>query len=275
VTGCDSEIRFGRMTGRLESVRWGGAEAVSGPLMPNFWRVPTDADVGYGFRARTAAWRLASKGYKVTEVRAGRRGAAVEIATDLAFPAGETTGRIVYTVRGDGSVEADYTLTPQGDLPEIPRIGLQMRVPARLGTVRWFGRGPHESYRDRKAGAAVGLWSLPAADMVFPFVRPQENGNRTDVRWFSLTDGNGEGLTVRGHAPLNFSVWPFSQDDLDAAWHPMELPPRDFLTVNIDLEHTGIGGDDSWGARPHAKYTILPQGTFRLGFRIDREGSGS
>jgi len=266
----DAEVRFGRLTGLLESVRYGGAEVLAGPLVPDFWRVPTDADVGNGFRARTGIWRKATRERVLRDMHVDRRGGSVEIAADLAFPAGETTGRIVSTVHGDGSVSIDYTLTPKGDLPEIPRIGLTAGVPARFGRVRWFGRGPHENYRDRKAGAAVGLWDLPAEEMVFPFVRPQENGNRSDVRWFSLADAKGAGLTVLGRPILNFSVWPYTQDDLDAAWHPMELPTRDVLTVNIDLEHTGLGGDDSWGARPHAKYTIMPDRVFRLRFRIQR-----
>ncbi|MEK7474866.1 MAG: glycoside hydrolase family 2 TIM barrel-domain containing protein [Candidatus Coatesbacteria bacterium] len=270
VTGRDFEARFGRSTGLLESVKYGGVEVLAGPVVPTFWRVPTDADVGNGFRARTAVWRQASKERAVRDVLVGRRGRAAGIVSDLAFPAGETTGRIACTVADDGSVDVDFTLNPRGHLPEIPRVGLEATLPASLGRVRWFGRGPHENYRDRKAGASVGLWDLSADEMVFPFVRPQENGNRTDVRWCSFADARGAGLSVHASTLLNFSVWPYTQDDLDAAWHPMELPRRENLTVRFDLEHTGLGGDDSWGARPHEKYTLRPDRPFRFRIRLQR-----
>jgi beta-galactosidase len=161
-------------------------------------------------------------------------------------------------------------LNPRGgNLPEIPRVGMTTAVVGRLSNVRWFGRGPHENYSDRKAGAPVGLYTLEVGDMNFHLARPQENGYRTDVRWFELS-GRGPGLKVTGDGLLCFSAWPYTMEDLEAAWHPHELPRRTSITVCVDLVQLGLGGDTAWGARPHPEYTSLPNREYRYRFRLSR-----
>jgi beta-galactosidase len=151
----------------------------------------------------------------------------------------------------------DGRLTPgSGPLPELPRFGMQMAVPAALSTMTWLGRGPHENYWDRATGAAVGRYSGKVVDLVHEYVRPQENGNRTDVRWLALTDASGAGILASGLPLLSVSAWPYTMDDLEKAAHTNELPRRDTITLNLDYRQTGVGGDDGWGARPHADYTL-------------------
>jgi beta-galactosidase len=133
---------------------------------------------------------------------------------------------------------------------------MQMAVPAALANVTWFGRGPHENYWDRRTGAAVGRYGGRVEEFVHDYVRPQENGNRTDVRWIALTDGSGAGLLASGLPLLSVSAWPYTMADLEAATHVHELPRRDTVTLNLDYGQTGVGGDDGWGARPHAQYTL-------------------
>ena len=131
----------------------------------------------------------------------------------------------------------------------------------------YLGRGPHENYWDRNTGAAVGLYSGSVEDMIHVYVRPQENGNRTDVRWLTLTDDDGTGLLAVGMPLLSISAWPFSMKDLEQAKHIHELPRRDFITVNLDDKQMGVGGDDSWGARTHPEY-MLPAKPYTYRFRL-------
>jgi len=172
------------------------------------------------------------------------------------------------TVYGSGDIVVDATLTPGGDnLPNLPRFGMQMAMPGRFNTLTWFGRGPHETYRDRKTGAAVGFYSGPVNEHIHTYVRPQENGNKSDARWMALTDRDGVGLIAVGMPTIDVSAWPYTMADLEKARHIHELPQRDTITVNIDYKQMGVGGDDSWGARTHREYT-LPAKTYRYRFRL-------
>jgi beta-galactosidase len=160
---------------------------------------------------------------------------------------------------------------------------MSMRLPPQLDQMTWFGRGPQESYADRKTGAAVDLWSGPVSEQYHPYVRPQETGNKTDVRWVALTDASGVGLMAIGDPLLNVSAWPFAQDDFDfelkppppgrrgggrsqvTMRHTIDLVPRDFITLNLDYGQRGVGGDNSWGAMPHPQYRLEPQ-AYSYGF---------
>jgi beta-galactosidase len=144
-------------------------------------------------------------------------------------------------------------------LRNLPRFGMQMAIPSEFGTMTWYGRGPHETYWDRKTGAAVGHYCGPVEEQIHLYVRPQETGNKTDVRWVSLTNKDGIGLLAVGMPLLSVSAWPFTMQDLENANHIHELPRRENITVNLDYKQMGVGGDDSWGARTHPEYTLPPQ----------------
>ena len=139
-------------------------------------------------------------------------------------------------------------------------------MPAAFDTMAWFGRGPHETYWDRKTGAAVGRYVSKVADLLHPYVRPQENANRTDVRWVTLTNAAGVGLRASGL--LSVSAWPYTMADLEAGRHIHDLPRRDTITVNLDHKQMGVGGDNSWGARPHPEYTLPPNKSYSYTFRL-------
>jgi hypothetical protein len=136
-----------------------------------------------------------------------------------------------------------------------------------IRTMTWHGRGPHESYWDRKSSAAVGVYSGSVLSLIHPYIRPQEAGNRTDVRWAAWTDEKGRGLLVTGQPLLNISVWPFTMRALERAVHTFELHSERNLTLNIDWKQMGVGGDNSWGACPHPEY-ILPPMSYNYSFRI-------
>ena len=213
----------------------------------------------------------------MTSVRAQRLAPqAVRIVAEATLPAAGSTYVTTYTVYGSGDVVVEGSFTPGGELPELPRFGMQMAIPAALGNMTWFGRGPHETYWDRKTGAAVGRYSGKVADLIHDYVRPQENGNRTDVRWVAFTDAGGTGLLAVGDPLLNVSAWPYTMEDLEAATHIPDLPRRDTLTVNLDHQQMGVGGDDGWGARPHPEYTLESKPyQYRFRLRAHEPGMGS
>jgi beta-galactosidase len=262
VSGGGFSVVVGRASGALESFRHGSRELVAGPLVPNFWRVPLDNDIGFlllnDMPKRCAAWKAAGPGRRVTAVRVERLSPqAVRIVAEATLPVGDSRYVTRYTVYGSGDVVVEGSLTPGAPgLPELPRFGMQMAVPAALSTMTWLGRGPHENYQDRATGAAVGRYSGRLEDLIHDYVRPQENGNRTDVRWLALTDASGAGLLASGLPLLSVSAWPYTMEDLERATHTNELPRRDTITLNLDWRQTGVGGDDGWGARPHAEYTL-------------------
>jgi beta-galactosidase/evolved beta-galactosidase subunit alpha len=174
-----------------------------------------------------------------------------------------------YTVQANGEIVIDVTGTPHGDYPAtLPRIGLQLTIPRSFRHVAWHGRGPGESYRDTKQAQRFGLWQARVDDLYTPYVFPQENGNRTDVDWVRLTDRQETGICARcgGDDPLNFSAHRYTTEDLDAARHPTDLVRRDFITLNLDHQHQGIG-TASCGPGPLDRH-LLKTGPFRFSVRL-------
>jgi beta-galactosidase len=194
----------------------------------------------------------------------------VRITAQAGLPAGKSQYTCTYTVYGSGDVVVQSTLNADPAMPELPRVGMQLALPGKFKHVAWYGRGPHETYWDRKTGAAVGEYAAPVEEQIHVYSRPQENGNKTDVRWLALTekpDQEGPGLLAVGMPLLSVSAWPFTMDDLENAAHVHELPRRDTITVNLDFKQMGVGGDNSWGKRPHPEYR-LPAGSYSYQFRL-------
>jgi beta-galactosidase len=268
VNGKDFTVMVGKKNGAIESFEFGGKQLIAAPLVPNFWRAPIDNDEGNEMPERLGVWRQAGQNRKVTEVSSEQAGPrTVRITVRSTLPAGRSEYGSVYTVYGNGDIVVENSFAPGNDLPDLPRFGMQMAMPGEFSTMTWFGRGPHESYWDRKTGAAVGLHSGPVEEQIHDYVRPQETGNKTDVRWVALTNADGVGLMAIGMPLLSVSAWPFTMQDLEEAEHVNELPRRDTVTVNIDYKQMGVGGDDSWGARTHREYT-LPAKPYSYSFRL-------
>jgi len=283
VAGDGFSFDVDRTSGEILSYRFGDTELVRTGLVPNFWRPPTDNDIGNRMPEQLAVWRDAGANRDVHEVSAIELDDRVQIAV-VADLVGGSLLTTTYTVYGNGLVYVSQTFTPgDGELPELPRFGMSMRLPQQFDQMTWFGRGPQESYADRKTGAAVDLWSGPVSEQYHPYVRPQETGNKTDVRWVALTDASGVGLMAIGDPLLNVSAWPFEQSDFDfelkepppgrrgggrslvTMKHTIDLKPREFITLNLDYGQRGVGGDNSWGAMPHPQYRLEPQ-AYSYGF---------
>ena len=263
-------VRVGNRSGAIESVVVNDTELLTAPLVPNFWRAPIDNDNGNQMPRRLGVWRQAGAERVVKAVRVQQMAPQiVRLTVEAELPVGKETKFVAtYDIYGTGDITVEATIYPAGDgLPELPRFGMQMAIDGQFSTMTWLGRGPQETYWDRKTGAAVGLYSGPVADQTHVYVRPQENGNKTDVRWVALTNDKGTGLLAVGLPLLSVSAWPYSMDDLEKATHINELPMRDFVTLNLDYKQMGVGGDDSWGARPHPEY-MLPAQAYGYRFRL-------
>jgi beta-galactosidase len=270
ITGRNFELVVGKSSGAIESLKFGDKKLISEPLIPNFWRVPIDNDIGNKMPERLGIWRRAGQDRKVGRVTTEQISPQViRVTAEAALPVGKNWKyKSTYTIFGSGDIIVAGSIEPGSELSaKLPRFGMQMAIPGEFSTMSWFGRGPNESYWDRKTGSAVGLYSGPVEEQFHPYVRPQETGNKTDVRWVALTNKEGAGLLAVGMPLLSASAWPFSMDDLEKVEHNHELQRRKTITVNLDYKQMGVGGDDSWGARTHPEYT-LPAKAYSYRFRL-------
>ncbi|MDT5263341.1 MAG: beta-galactosidase [Acidobacteriota bacterium] len=269
VSGEHFTVRFGKKSGALDDYEFDGRRLLAGALVPNFWRPPTDNDRGNGMPERLRVWRDAGARRTVGGVTAEQTTPqVVRVNVFSTLPAGDSQYRNTYTVFGDGSIEVESSLAPGVGLPVLPRFGVQLRVPGEFASVEWYGRGPQENYWDRNSGAAVGRYSMAVDELFFPYIEPQESGNRADVRWVAFTDREGFGLKATGLPLLYFSAWHFSAEELERHKHPSEIVRSDDITVNLDYRQMGVGGDDSWGAWPHPEYQ-LPAQSYQYVFRLE------
>ena len=272
VHGEAFEVFFNRATGQIEQYIYNGIEIFINPIEANFWRAPNDNDLGNGMPKRTGLWKNVSDSLK-TEVISGEviNGFA-RVVFKSSYPSINLNLISVYQVYGNGIINIDnkYSMADTS-LPEIPRIGIKMSLPGDFDEVTWFGRGPHESYIDRKTSAAVGLYHGSVWDQTFQYVRPQETGNKTDVRWMALSNRK-IGLMAKGSPLFDGSVHHYPYEDLDYVpkgqkHGKLNLQQKNQVDWLIDLKQMGVGGDNSWGARPHDQYT-LPPGNYDYSFML-------
>jgi beta-galactosidase len=187
-----------------------------------------------------------------------------------------------FTIYGSGDIIVKNQFSKLSDkIPELPRMGMQMQLPEEFANLTWLGRGPHENYADRKTSAFVGLYESSVADQYTPYIRPQENGYKTDTRWLSLTDDSGNGILVSGDPLICFSALNYVHDDFEspgklsqyrkdaitANTHTTDVKPKDLVNLNVDMGQMGVGGDNSWGAMIHPQYRLLAN-KYEYSFRL-------
>lgn len=273
VAGTGFFLTWSKSSGIISSFVHQGKELFLAGPQPNFWRPPTDNDFGNGMPRRCDVWRKAGDSITAAGISIEEnKGKLVKITVEQVL--GETGSRLktVYTVLPEATTVIENSFIPgKKKLPELPRLGMKMKLPEDYSQVKWYGRGPHENYWDRKESALLGVYSAPVEDLYFPYVSPQENGHRCDVRWLALTDKEGHGILIAGMPDFGFSALPFTIEDLtrevrgDKHLNAIEL--RDFVELNIDYRQMGVGGDNSWGAFPHAQY-CLPSRPYNWKFAL-------
>lgn len=262
---------FNDRTGALDRATARDTELLASPLHLNFWRPPTNNDEGAKLSAKLAVWRAAGPGATVTQRELVTAADAVELRYTLAVPAGRSTARLTYRVLNSGQLAVAVAFAPQGEgLPMIPRIGLTATLPKSFSRVAWFGLGPDENYVDRHAGSWVGAFSGTVDSLFHRYGDPQESGQRTGIRRVSFTRDGGAGLHFAATGPslLEFGAYPCLVEDLEIARHPIDLPERDVVTINLDHRQMGLGGTNSWGALPLEKYQLPARGEYRFSFLL-------
>ncbi|MFJ8748970.1 glycoside hydrolase family 2 TIM barrel-domain containing protein [Streptomyces sp. NPDC102441] len=272
VTGEGFSVTVDKGSGVITSYEAGGDQLITSGPAPNFWRAPTDNDAGNGQPGRNATWRHAGSGREVTGVEVRELGdRAVEITVSGTLPTStESTYTTTYTVFGNAEIKVDNTLHPgAAGLPYIPEVGTLLLLPGRLDHVRYYGRGPDENYWDRNNGTDVGVHSFDVPGKRTPYLRPQENGNRTDTRWVALTDAGGTGLLASGEPLIEFNASHFTPEDLSAGVrHDYQLTPREEVVLRLNHRQMGVGGDDSWGAPTHDEYKLFADQDYSYTYRL-------
>jgi beta-galactosidase len=319
---------FDKNTGLVTSYKVGGVEYFKDGfgLQPNFWRGPTDNDYGNGAPKRFQAWKQSSKNFNVVELAAKTENNAVVVTADYLLKAGNHY-IVNYKIYPSGIVNVNAKFTAvampvaetrlseearratfsprsenarRAEEPEVPRIGVRFRLPVDMNRVEYFGRGPEENYVDRNAGTLVGQYKTTADEMYFSYVRPQENGHRTDTRWVTVSKENGNGLLIQAGKTLEFNALRNSVEDFDSEeathrpylWnnfsereianhneaaakdvmkrrtHVNDIIPRDFVEICVDMQQQGVAGYNSWGARPESGYNIPANREYNWNFTL-------
>lgn len=258
-----STFTFDKQSGWLEQLAYEDTSLLKAPIKPSFWRAPTDNDFGENFPEKAKAWQYAGENTELSQWSFEKRDdGSITVSTEHYLKEVESRYLVTYVVSTAGTVTMDvwFYAAPHKFHSELPRLGSLLQMPSNFDRVAWYGRGPHESYWDRKASAFVGQYSATIDDLYFGYVRPQENGFRTDVRHASFVNSAGVGLEVLGEPLFEFGAQRFDVNDYDqfdkSGKHPHDLAPTDRIFINIDYKQRGVGGTDSWGTPPLPKYRL-------------------
>lgn len=270
-------------SGLIESLRYKGIEIMEQPLTPNFWRAPTDNDYGNKMQRRYKSWKQAGanrvlKHFEIKSeeniIQEQTKGAKqITIHTVFDLPDVSATLSIDYLINGEGQIKVKTRLERfLADTPGLPRFGHSWVLSEKLNQVEWYGRGPFENYVDRKTAALVGRYNASVEDFYVPYIRPQENGYKTDVRWLGLTNKSGVGIRIEGANLLSFSALHYAIEDLDAGdkrtGHTYDLKKKPQVFLNLDHAQMGVGGDNSWGAQTHEKYRLPADKVYEFSYLI-------
>jgi beta-galactosidase len=287
VAGADLKIVFNLEKGRMESYLFKQTEFLKKAPEPDFWRPPTDNDYGYGMDKKLGVWKKAGERSVLSKASVNQPDMSkvvVNFSYDIPDEKGVKIAGYVstYTIYGSGDVIIKNQFNKVAEsVPEMPRMGMQMQLPEDMTNLKWFGRGPHENYQDRKTAAEVGIYESTVADQYTPYIRPQENGYKTDTRWLLLTNEEENGLLITGDPVICFAALNYVHDDFEspgklsqyrkdaksANTHTVDLKPKELVNLNVDLGQMGVGGDDSWGALIHPEYRLLGR-RYEYSFRM-------
>ena len=255
--------------GAITEINVNGRNILKAPLEPYFWKPENDNQQKAGFAKRVAPWEKAGENRQLKSIKVSSSKGITFIKCAYTLPVGADY-ELCYSINsvGDIKVEADYRPT-QADIPLIPKFGMRMRLTSDFDKVEYYGRGPWENYPDRKLGYDIGRYAMPITDFQVDYVRPQDNGNRCDVRWLTLSS-DGCSMRIDGGQALCIRAWDYGEENLDVK-HPYELKRGDFVNLNIDLNIHGVGGADTWGKRTLPEYTIDGNQSHHYSFVISVE----
>ena len=281
VTTPNLTFKIDRSTGLVSEYAYNGKSLLGegGTLKPNFWRAPTDNDMGAGLQKKFQAWKNPQMNLKNIDVKKDKKTNSVTILTSFDMPEVQGQMDITYVVfanTGAVKVTEDFKATEGAKVSDMFRFGMLMQMPYTMEKSNYYGRGPIENYSDRKDCMRIGVYTDDADNQYFPYIRPQESGTKSDIRWWKQTDATGMGLQVKSCTPFYASAIHFDTEELDDGddkeqRHSFDLKKSKFTNLFLDSAHMGVGGENSWGAQPLEKYrvhygnktftfTLIPQG---------------
>lgn len=265
VKGAEFDALFSYNFGGMVSYRYGGVEMLKSIPKPNFWRAPVDNDCGSDMPNRYGQWKLASmylthKGVSSTPAEPNpsvreEDGCAIITYRYIMPTTPASECELSYRVYGDGTIAVTLCYDPVKELGDMPEYGVMLKLDADYDNVEWYGNGPEETYADRQKGAKLGLYRNQVADNMAKYIIPQECGNKTQVRYAKVTNRMGRGMIFAGEG-MNFSALPYTPHEMENAMHPYELPQVHYTVIRAAQAQMGVGGDDSWGARPHEEFLL-------------------
>ena len=281
VTTPNLTFKIDRSTGLISEYAYNGKSLLGegGTLKPNFWRAPTDNDMGAGLQKKFKAWKNPQMNLKNIDVKKDKKTNSVTILTSFDMPEVQGQMDITYVVfanTGAVKVTEDFKATEGAKVSDMFRFGMLMQMPYTMEKSNYYGRGPIENYSDRKDCMRIGVYTDDADNQYFPYIRPQESGTKSDIRWWKQTDATGLGLQVKSCTPFYASAIHFDTEELDDGddkeqRHSFDLKNSKCTNLFLDAAHMGVGGENSWGAWPLEKYrvhygnktftfTLIPQG---------------
>ena len=267
-------VIFNKTTGSLVNWNVQNRELLVGPLEPYFWKPANDNQKNSGYEREQGKWKMAGEKRSVETVELDKKEGIVTILFKMNLPTMGASYHLSYLLNSEGKIQVNAAYFPLCDtIPLMPKFGMRTQVPSDFDRVNWYGRGPWENYPDRKSASLIGIYESKLENFITNYPAPQDNANRCDVRWFTFTKANGNIIKVTGLQPLCFHAWPYTEDDLEKAKHPFDLPKRDLINLNIDLNIHGVGGNDTWGAKTLEKYTIKGDKPYQYGFVLEYRGN--
>jgi beta-galactosidase len=267
VTGKNFAVTISKQSGLLTSMQFEGTELIEAPLRPHFWRAPTDVDRGWrnpgskerigGMATILGVWRKAGQEWTPESVIVDRKDPAVTVVTARGpLSAVSASYTLIYRIFPSGDVVVEASYTPGKDkVADLPRFGMQMELKTGFENLRWYGRGPQETYSDR-CDARVDIYDSTVSAQYFDYSEPGETGNKVDVRWVALTNGKGTGLLAVGQPVLSVNALHYTTEDLMSATHGWEMTRRDAVTLNLDLVQMGVGAETCWKDWPRDEFRI-------------------
>ena len=266
LTGGSTSVTFNKETGLVDYIDCKGLPMFEKgySLRPDFWRATTDNDYGAGLQNRLGAWK--NPQMKLTSMKEEAEGNNRKVTCTYDLPSVHASLTLTYIVNPAGSLVVTQSLKvdPNSkEKPMLPRFGMTLEMPEEFDQVSYYGRGPIENYWDRHDSQFIGLYTQKVSDMFWGYVRPQETGNHTDVRWWNVHNAKRDGMTFTGLEPLEMTSINYETEDLDGGprkedhqMHAGDLTPRRHTVVHIAQHQMGLGCVDSWGAWPMPKYRI-------------------
>ena len=269
VTGKSFGVTIDKSSGLLSGLSYYELSVVSEKVHFNFWRALTDNDEGWKVDKKMGIWKGEGENFSLNSLKVDSTDKKqIVFESQYLFIATQTTAKVKQAILSNGQVYFNVEMHIPDGVPNVPRIGLQFEISKSLQNIEWYGRGPHENYSDRKTSAAVGLYNSSVDNWITPYVRPQENANRSDIRWINFGDPDkGIQFSADYDQLLSVSAWPYTQKTIETTAHDFELEKHSNIVVNIDHKQMGVGGDNSWGLPVMEKYQVKP-GKYSYGFTL-------